>query len=154
MNIGSGNDYPSSALSNFAPHPFVFRGFTVNSMEGLLQGLKFQSPAMQQHVFTLVGKAAKFRGKTKKWWRDGRLFWQGTAFDRFGDGYQHLLDEAFGALFTQNSSARAALLASGDAVLCHSLGKSSERETVLTRSEFCSRLMRIREELRRPHPVR
>ncbi len=149
MDIGSGTGYPSSALSNFAPHPFIFRGFQVNSMEGLLQGLKFQSPEMQLHVFTLVGRAAKFKGKKKKWQRDGMLYWQGKPFDRYGEEYQQLLDEAFLAMFTQNASARAALLASGDAELKHSIGKSKQPETVLTRSEFCSRLMRIREQLKR-----
>jgi len=62
MNIKSGCKYPASALSNFAPHPFKFRGFDVASMEGLLQGMKFKSKEMQTHVFTLVGKAAKFKG--------------------------------------------------------------------------------------------
>ena len=37
MDIGSGNGYPSGALSNFSPHPFVFDGVECNSMEGLLQ---------------------------------------------------------------------------------------------------------------------
>ena len=43
MDIKSGNKYPSGALSNFAPHPFVLDGNEVNSMEGFLQGLKFKS---------------------------------------------------------------------------------------------------------------
>lgn len=37
MDIGSGKEYPSNALSNFAPHPFVFDGVECASMEGLLQ---------------------------------------------------------------------------------------------------------------------
>ena len=42
MDIKSGCKYPASALSNFAPHPFKFRGFNVASMEGFLQGIKFK----------------------------------------------------------------------------------------------------------------
>jgi hypothetical protein len=34
-------------------------------MEGFLQGLKFKNPKMQIHIFTLVGRAAKFAGKIK-----------------------------------------------------------------------------------------
>ncbi len=34
MDIGSGKEYPSNALSNFSPHPFVFDGVECNSMEG------------------------------------------------------------------------------------------------------------------------
>ena len=67
MDIGSGSGYPSSNLSNFSPHGFVVDGVECASMEGFLQSLKFQDPEMQKHVCTLVGKAAKFKGKKKKW---------------------------------------------------------------------------------------
>ena len=63
MNIGSVNDYPANSLSNFAPHPFVIDGVECNSMEGFLQSLKFKSVDMQNHVCTLVGREAKFKGK-------------------------------------------------------------------------------------------
>lgn len=69
MDIGSGKAYPCNALSNFAPHPFVFDGVECNSMEGLLQSFKFANPEMQEAVCKLVGKAAKFKGKKK----NGRL---------------------------------------------------------------------------------
>jgi hypothetical protein len=148
MDIGSGSGWPSASLSNFSPHGFVFRGIICASMEGLLQSFKFSSPEMQIHVCTLVGKAAKFKGKKKKWFRTQTLWWQGKEIDRHGAEYQALLDEAFDCLFDQNESARRALLASGDAVLTHSMGKSKESETVLTVREFCSRLMRIRARLK------
>ena len=147
MDIGAGKGWPESALSNFSPHPFIFRGFAVASMEGLLQSLKEKNPEMQRHVMTLVGRAAKFKGKKKKWWRTQTLWWQGEAIKRESEEFQKLLDEAFLAMFTQNTSARRALLASGKAVLQHSIGKSDPRQTVLTRAEFTSRLTRIREQL-------
>jgi hypothetical protein len=59
MDIGSGNAYPSNALSNFAPHPFEIDGVKCNSMEGFLQSLKFESKEMQEYVCTLVGYSAK-----------------------------------------------------------------------------------------------
>jgi hypothetical protein len=117
-------------------------------MEGLLQGLKFKNPEMQRHVMTLVGKAAKFKGKKTRWWRDQTLFWQGEPIARDSDEFQALLDEAFDALFTQNEAARRALLATGDAVLTHSIGKHDPRQTVLTVREFVSRLHKIRARLR------
>jgi predicted NAD-dependent protein-ADP-ribosyltransferase YbiA (DUF1768 family) len=144
MDIGSGNGYPSASLSNFSPHPFTFRDIPVNSMEGFLQGLKFENPEMQKAVFLLVGKAAKFKGKKKNWRRDQTLYFQGQSIKRDSQEYQDLLDEAYEAMFGQNESARNALLASGDAVLTHTIGKSNQSETVLTRSEFCSRLTKIR----------
>ena len=148
MDIGSGSGFPSATLSNFAPHPFVIDGVECNSMEGFLQSLKFSNPEMQKEVCKLVGKAAKFKGKKKKWWRTQTLYWQGTEIPRDSQEYQDLLDRAFNAL-AQNSGFRAALLATGNSVLTHSIGKTKITETVLTRQEFCSRLTKIREKLKK-----
>lgn len=147
MDIGSGSGWPSCALSNFAPHPFVIDDVVCASMEGFLQSLKFKEPEMQIEVCKLVGKAAKFKGKKKKWWQTQTLFWQGQAFKRDSEEYQELLDRAFDALST-NASFKKALLATGTATLTHSIGKTKQQETVLTRQEFCSRLTKIRERLR------
>lgn len=147
MDIGSGNGYPAGALSNFAPHPFVIDGVLCNSMEGFLQSLKFKDVGMQEQVCLLTGKAAKFKGKKKKWWRDQKLYWKGVEYERSGHDYQDLLDRAFHAL-SQNEGFAKALLATGDATLTHSIGKSRTTETVLTRSEFCNRLTKVRKALR------
>lgn len=148
MDIGTGEGFPSAALSNFAPHPFVFDGVECNSMEGLLQSFKFSNPEMQKEVCKLIGKQAKFKGKKKKWFRTQTLYWQGQEFKRESEEYQQLLDRAFAALAT-NTSFQKALLATGNATLTHSIGKSKPSETVLTKSEFCSRLTRIREQLKK-----
>lgn len=147
LDIGSGKDYPSNALSNFAPHPFIIDGVECNSMEGFLQSLKFKEPEMQKEVCKLVGKAAKFKGKKKKWWQDQTLYWQGVSYKRESQEYQDLLDRAYEAL-SKNEGFKKALLASGDAVLTHSIGKRKESETVLTIREFCSRLTAIRQRLK------
>ena len=146
MDIGSGSGWPSSALSNFAPHPFVIDGIECNSMEGFLQSLKFKEPAMQIEVCKLVGKAAKFKGKKKKWWKTQILYWQGQEFKRDSFEYQALITRAFEAL-AENSSFQKALLATGSAVLTHSIGKNDPSQTVLTSREFCSRLMMLRSRL-------
>ena len=65
MEIKSSNKYPSCALSNFAPHPFVLDGVECKSMIGFLQSLKFESQDMQKYVCTLVGMAAKKKGMNK-----------------------------------------------------------------------------------------
>lgn len=148
MDIGSGKDYPSCALSNFAPHPFVIDDIECASMEGFLQSLKFKSPEIQVHVCTLVGVKAKFKGKNKKWWQTQTLYWKGVEINRHSKEYQDLLDRAFNEL-AKNSGFRRALLASGTAVLNHSMGKTDESKTVLTTREFCSRLTKIREHIRK-----
>ena len=146
MDIGSGSGFPSASLSNFAPHPFVFDGVECNSMEGLLQSFKFSNPEMQKEVCKLVGKQAKFKGKKKKWFKTQTLYWQGEEFKRSSEEYQKLLDRAYDALST-NEGFKKALLATGNAMLTHSIGKTKQTETVLTRGEFCARLMKIRERL-------
>lgn len=146
MDIGSGSGYPAAALSNFTPHPFVIDGVQCNSMEGFLQSLKFKEPEAQVEVCKLVGKAAKFKGKKKKWWKTQTLYWQDKEYPRDSEEYQKLLDKAFAAL-AQNAGFQKALLATEKAVLTHEIGKSKITETVLTKREFCSRLMRIRTQL-------
>lgn len=135
-------------LSNFAARPFTFRGVQCNSMEGLLQSLKFKDPEMQKHICTLVGIKAKLAGRNKNWYSAQTLWWQGIAIKRDSDEYQQLLDEAYHALFQQNEKARKSLLATGNAILKHTIGKRKISETVLTQREFCSRLMSIRQELK------
>ena len=143
MDIGSGNGYPSAALSNFAPHPFVLDDVEIASMEGFLQSLKFKNVDMQKYVCTLVGKAAKYKGKDKKWWQTQTLYWQNKEYKRDSQEYQLLLNRAYNALY-QNEGFKKALEASKPGVLTHSIGTTNENETVLTQSEFCGRLMKLR----------
>jgi predicted NAD-dependent protein-ADP-ribosyltransferase YbiA (DUF1768 family) len=144
MDIGSGNTYPSNALSNFAPHPFEIDGIKCNSMEGFLQSLKFESKEMQEYVCTLVGYAAKKKGRNKNWKQSQILYWREKEIKRSSQEYQDLLDRAFSELY-KNTKFKAALEASGNAVLTHSMGRSKESETVLTVREFCSRLTKLRD---------
>ena len=147
MDIGSGSGYPSASLSNFAPHPFVIDGVQCASMEGFLQSLKFESVDMQEYVCTLVGKAAKKKGRKKNWQQSQTLYWRGVPMKRDSDDYQKLLDRAYEAL-NENTGFRKALEATGNATLTHSIGKNKISETVLTTREFCSRLTKLREKNR------
>lgn len=150
MDIGSKAGYPASALSNFAPHPFVFDGVERASMEGLLQSFKFDKPHIQIEVCKLVGIQAKRRGqnRNKAWKRIQKLWWKSVEYDRHSAEYQQLLNRAFEAL-AQNDSFQRALIATGSSSLTHSLGKSNKSETCLTEREFCSRLERLRVRLQK-----
>lgn len=149
MDIRSGCGYPGASLSNFAPHKFIIDDVECNSMEGFLQSLKFKNPDMQLVICQLVGKSAKFAGKKKKWWRDQKLYWRGKELERSSKEYQDLLDRAFDALCKQSEKFRLALLATGNATIEHSMGKTDKAQTVLTRQEFCSRLTKLRAELQK-----
>jgi predicted NAD-dependent protein-ADP-ribosyltransferase YbiA (DUF1768 family) len=141
---------PAGALSNFAAHAFTLDGVACASMEGFLQGLKHEDPDDQACVCALAGDAAKAAGLGRRWSDSGLLWWRGVAFDRFGPAYQDLLDRAYAALIAQAPDFRAALAATGDAPLVHSVGKRDPAETVLTEAELCERLMRLRARLLSP----
>ena len=143
MDIGAGKGYPSSSLSNFAGHRFTIDGVVCYSMEGFLQSLKFSSEDMQVEVCKLVGKAAKFKGKPKKWYRTQMLYWKGEEIERHSIHYQVLLDRAYLAMYEQSESFRKALH-STTGTLTHSIGKNKPNETVLTTKEFCGRLLHLR----------
>lgn len=148
MDIRSGSGYPASALSNFAGHRFTLDDVECYSLEGFLQSLKFKEIHIQVEVCKLIGKAAKFRGKPKKWYRDQILYWQGVQYKRDSKEYQELLDRAYESCFDQSESFRNALKATGDANITHSMGKNKQSETVLTEREFCSRLMKLKKKLK------
>ena len=145
MNIGASGGYPSSTLSNFSAHRFTVDGVECYSMEGFLQSLKFKSVEMQVEVCKLIGKAAKFKGKPKKWYRTQVLYWKGEEIPRNSFQYQILLDRAYTSLYNESESFRKALH-STKGQLTHSIGKTKTSETVLTVQEFCGRLMRLRDQ--------
>jgi len=147
MDISSRNSGAAGKLSNFTPRPFMFLGVKCNSMEGLLQALKFKDPTMAAHICTLVGFNAKKAGSKKNWQKTQTLWWNGCPIKRDSDEYQELLDEAFECLYRGNRKARKTLLSTQNANLTHSIGRSKASETVLTKQEFCSRLMNIRNRL-------
>lgn len=147
MDIGSRNSYPADALSNFSPHPFIIDGVECASMEGFLQGLKFKNPEMQAEVCKLVGIKAKNKGKNKNWRVSQTLWWKGQPINRNSKEYQDLLTRAYDALF-ENKGFRMALIAAGDATFTHSIGKRNKNDTVLTVSEFCGQLNRLRNKLK------
>lgn len=110
---------------------------------GFLQSFKFKNPDVQKEVCKLTGYATKRRGYHQNWWTDHTLYWQGEPIHRLDQEYQDFLDEAYAAL-AQNATFRRALLATGDAVLTHNIGKTDPKKTILTRTEFCRRLMNLR----------
>ena len=149
LDIGSKSGYPAGDLSNFSAFKFVIDDVECFSMEGFLQSLKFDKPHIQVEVCQLIGIKAKQRGKDRndQWKSKQKLWWKGEEIERSSQEYQRLLDRAFISL-ASNLDYSEALLATKDLILTHHIGRSSERETVLTQIEFCSRLMKLRKLIR------
>jgi len=144
LDIKSKAPFPAGELSNFAAHTFVIDGVACASMEGFLQSLKIEDAAEQQRVCALVGEAAQKAGRHYDWVTSGTLWWRGAPIDRLSDAYQALVNRAYEALFAQSERFRAALAATGDRPLTHTIGKSDPCDTILTSEEYCTRLERIR----------
>ena len=142
IDIYSGGKYPANALSNFAYHPFEFRGFKINSMEGLIAGLTYKDPIEQMRIFLLHGIEAK--NATKPWQYSMNVYWQGNHIDRRSQEYQDLFDDAYNALYT-NADFRKTLDSTKGKQLVHSIGQRDRMKTLLTEEEFVGRLMRLRD---------
>lgn len=149
MNIASGAGWPAGKCSNFPASPFTIDGVWCASMEGFIQALKHPDPEMQAHICTLVGRKAKFKGKklNKKVKRSGCVWWQGREIKFRSKEHVDLIERALRCKFTQNDSARRALLATGDAVLTHNTGHRESPHTSLPARDFIRMLYKIRTEL-------
>ena len=151
IDIISSGDYPANVLSNFYPNEFEIDGIQCASMEGFLQSLKTKNKDKQKYICTLSGKAAKicFRHKLNNicWKLTGSLHWNGQKIKRTSVQYQQLLDRAYTEL-AKGRKFFEALLATENADLYHSIGKSDPRFTVLTEKEFIERLTALRDQLK------
>lgn len=146
IDIGS-KSFPE--LSNFIEYHFHFKGEEIHSMEGLLQGIKFKDISKQKEIFKLVGSKAKFKGKKSKWKENQILYFQDQSFKRDSKEYQDFLYKAFETLFTNNPTAQKNLLATKKKKLTHTIGTHDITQTVLTEKEFCSILIKIRNNLQK-----
>jgi predicted NAD-dependent protein-ADP-ribosyltransferase YbiA (DUF1768 family) len=136
--------YPAGALSNFAAYTFTIDGVSCASMEGFPQSLKVEDVAEQRRICTLVGESAQKAGRPYDWATSGTLWWRGTPIDRLSDAYQTLISRAYDALFAQSGKFRAALAATGERRIVHTIGKSDPCDTILTTEEYCTRLEQLR----------
>lgn len=149
MDIGGNNKGVAGRLSNFTARSFIIDGVECSSMEGFLQGLKFENENAQIATCKLIGVIAKRkgRGRNKRWQSLQKLWWKGKSYDRKSNEYQNLITRAYDELGKNENFAKD-LLSTGDAVFTHSIGNNDKKKTVLTESEFCRQLTRVRENLK------
>jgi len=149
INIGYDQTGIAKALSNLAPHPFIFDGVPCASIEGILQALKFRDFAWQQEVCRRSGVAAwrtREEPNAPDWKKRQTLWWNNEEYGRHSDAYQDLLTNIF-VTATKSPGLTKALFDSGSIPLVHrhrGFGVHDTHETVLTEAEFVNRLMSIR----------
>lgn len=150
IDIHSTKQGPAGQLSNLAPHEFEFRGFTVPSIESVLQSVKFQDLKRQNAVLAMQPWDAFSYGKRygQGWKSKGRglLWWQGQPMARDSDEYQAFLNELYYAA-CKNEDFHDNLVRSWPNKLVHTIGGQDIFHTVLTEEEFTNRLESMRLEI-------
>ena len=144
IDIHSKGKYPSNVLSNFWGNSFTYDGVLCKSMEGFLQSLKHPDPEKQRQVCQCKGRRAKNMG-TDTWKVAQKVYWKGETIDRHSAAFQTLLNGAYQAMFEQNENFHDALMLSRGKKLFHSQGIRNPKDTILTTSEFCTILTKLRE---------
>jgi len=146
MDIKGKNPGAAGRLSNFTAREFTFDGIQCASLEGILQGLKYEDVDAQAELCKMTSKAAQERGQERNdaWKEAQTLWWKGVSMARDSQEYQSLLDQIYEAVFEQDKSFRDDLEASKGHFLTHFIGKSDPTDTILTELELCHRLMVLR----------
>lgn len=134
----------SSVLSNLYPKPFSMCGLQFGSIEGFLQGLKFENIEAQRAVFSMSGITAKLAGSKVKI-KNQTLFYNGLPFDRHSDFYQDLLDNVYDLCYSQSEYFRLAIEETLNCNYTHTIGKTDPLDTILTIDEFLTRLNTLKQ---------
>lgn len=154
LNVSSkSNDWRASRLSNFSPDQFTIDEQLIASVEGFIQGIKFQWNPERIMAFVSSGYDAKRLGEGAEnkfvWWKDQTI--------PYGSSEHHaLIERAIRAKFKQNEPAMRALISTGNLTLIHELGSPELPTTSLPAKVFCDILTKIRNEwrsARNPVPV-
>lgn len=144
IDIWSKNKYPANVLSNLHDSIFILDDVECHSMEGFLQSLKHQDEERQKQICKMKGLDAKNQS-TSDWQENQIVWWRGKAINRQSEDFSSLVDRAYTALYQQNRCFREALYSTRGKRLLHSRGKNDPHETILTETEFCTILTKLRD---------
>ena len=145
IDIWSKSKYPADVLSNLCSNGFRFDGMICGSMEGFLQSLKQKDKDKQRQICSMKGKNAKKMTSTG-WQTDQIVWWKGNPIDRQSQDFYNLVSAAYLSMFQQNERFRTALMSTRGMTLYHSRGEQNPYKTILTESELCQILTKMRDE--------
>lgn len=142
--IQNGANGLEGRLRTFADRNFLFDDVECNSIESVLEAFKFMNPATQEYVCALSARDAYYEGQREeasRWKETGILYWNGISYDRGGEEYQNLLNRLFQAIFEQDAQFRLDVAFLKNANIRSKVGGSNPNNTVLTKTEYLSRLL-------------
>jgi len=148
--ISNAQDTKWARLSNLTERHFLYLGIPHRSIEGGLQGMKFKDPQEQKRVFLLFGKEAQQAGQHINWTRDRNLYdHEGDPMKRGSDAFELHVNGLFTAAYEGDPTLAVDLLATKHEELLHSIGKSNQLHTVLTRNDLFANVGRLRDRAHR-----
>ncbi len=140
----------SRVLSNLYPIQFKFRGKWVNSIEGVLQGIRYKDRHIQNLILKYSGLDAyhtRSANLIDLWMNTQILYWQGKPIKRQSNEYQKFLCELYLSAST-NPIYKNTILSTDNKHLIHHIGYEDDTQTVLTRFEFERQLNTLRDFLK------
>lgn len=105
IDIYSKSDGIAGRLSNFTERKFVFEGILCNSIEGILQSLKFEDTEKQKEICAMLPPSTAKKIGTLQNWKDKQLlYWNGDVYERESEKYYDLIQRIFVAVYTQDEN--------------------------------------------------
>ena len=127
----------AKTLSNLFPYEFYFKGFKLQSIEGVFQGFKLKDKNSQRYLFKYHSlNSNNIKAAYDFNWREEKVvYFQGKAIKRDSKAYDDFIDELYVSAI-QNPLYRNVLKNVGNKYILHALGEKSKEDTVFTRYEF------------------
>lgn len=145
--MGNSRDERARLLSNFANTPFFFEDEHFASLEGFIQGIKYQHGTHGRwRAFMSVGKRAKLMNPGGQ---QPLVWWKGVQIPYGSPEHRKLIECALQKKFMQNDDCREALLATGNLTLIHETGTPESAHASLPAKTFCNMLTELRVRLRK-----
>lgn len=139
------NRWIERVLSNLHPNSFVIDNVRYTCVESFLQALKCKEYKDTRRFPKLSGIEARELGQAFNGWRkDQTLYYQGSPFHRLSDAYQILIENLYYEVAVQCRDFRKGLIESKGCDIIHSMGSKDPSMTILTESEFCNALKKVR----------
>jgi hypothetical protein len=138
VNVGYRIHGPNpKVLSNLFPYKIYFKGFYIESLESIFQGIKFKDKKAQRMAFKYFGlNSNNIKALCDYDWKQtGEFYFQGKKIVRDSKEYDDFIDELYVSAI-QNPLYRNALKNVGEKYILHAMGGKKKEETAFTRYEF------------------
>lgn len=139
----------AKSLSNLYPYTFMMDGYSILSMEGLLQSIKVKDLIEKKKIWEMYGVKCWKYGQQFNNWKETQILYDNNGYQmkRQSDYYDFFIQRAFDSWF-ENEDFQKRLKESLKYKITHSMGKTDKTDSILTKDEYISNMERLRNKLR------